>query len=155
MSISSLPPSKQMGLFAPQAHAALLGADAVLGNLDDASTFSPPPSLPPSASASASAAGVGSAGTAARTPPPMVINKAGSYPLALCCHHAGVPVLVVSSDLKVRVRLKPGGLIVFFCDALLNDRGLQSMYTSLFPPTPKNIMHNCTERRAYTCTYTL
>lgn len=62
-----------MGLFAPQAHAALLGADALLGNLDDSSPT-----------------------------PPMAINKAGSYPLALCCRQAGVPVVVVSSDLKAR-----------------------------------------------------
>lgn len=71
-----------MGLFASSAHAALLGADAVLGNIDTPAPFPSPP-LPAFL-------------------PPVVINKAGSYPLALCCHHANVPVLVVSSDLKVR-----------------------------------------------------
>jgi translation initiation factor 2B subunit (eIF-2B alpha/beta/delta family) len=68
-----------MALFAPQAHAALLGADALLGNLDDSSDD-----------------------TTTVPVPPMVINKSGSCPLALCCRFAGVPVLVVSSDLKAR-----------------------------------------------------
>ncbi len=74
--------STQMALFAAQAHAALLGADAILGNLDDDSD----------------------ADAVLPAPPPVVINKAGSCPLALSCRFAGVPVLVVSSDLKVRKR---------------------------------------------------
>ena len=76
-----------MALFVPQAHAALLGADAVLDKLDD--------------SLVASAATTAAVGAATGSVSPIVINKAGSYPLALCCRFAGVPVLVVSSDLKV------------------------------------------------------
>lgn len=75
--------TQQMGIFAPRAHVALLGADAVLGgSLEETDDEHPPPV-------------------------PAAINKAGSLPLALCCRFAGgggdegVPVVVVSSDLKV------------------------------------------------------
>lgn len=37
-------------------------------------------------------------------PPPcvvQVVNKVGSLPLSLCCRHAGVPVVAVTSSLKV------------------------------------------------------